>query len=451
MVISMVGGNLPHRLRALHEQYGPILRIAPDELTFTDPAAWRDIYPPNFMRPHEFKDKPPGKNAENLISASEPDHARFRKILAPAFSDKAVRDREPMIQGHVNLLVQRFYQKIDGNHTGDGAIVDFLQWFNYVFFDIIGDYVWGSSFGCLEQAQEHPWIQVIAQFKFALIAGSFKYYPPLDSVLTAITPRSAMADLWMIWRTTEGKISRRLNELANVNQDVMSHILAANESPTSPHMSRDEIEINSMLMVIAGSESTTTVILGIMNHLLRNPAKLAKLTHEIRSKYSTDDAITGASLSTLPYLNAVFHEGLRMCPTFPDGFRRKVPTGGAAVAGAFLPGGTVVSIPQWAAYSSPDNFYKPVSFLPERWLADSTNPSLQYAKDRRDVFNPFLLGPHNCPGRGLAYLESRILLAKMVWHFDFGAEALPIWENQKIYWFWEKQSTKVRISRKSGV
>ena len=445
MVKSMIGGDLPHRIKSFHEKYGPIVRIAPDELTFTNPAAWRDIYPPNFVRPREFKDKPPGKNAENLISAGEPDHARFRKILAPAFSDKAVHEQEPMIKGHIDVLVQKFYQAINEDESGDGVVVDLLQWFNYAFFDIIGDFVWGSSFNCLEQVQEHPWIQVIAQFKFALIAGSLKYYPPLDSIVTAITPKSAMADLWMIWKTTEDKISQRLAKPASVKTDVMSHVLAANESMSSLHMTRDEVEINSMMIVIAGSESTTTVLLGIMNHLMRNRSKLDTLTQEVRTKCTTQDDINETSLSKLPYLTAVFHEGLRICPTFPDGLRREIPHGGAAVAGQFLPAGTVVSIPQWAAYLSSDNFYKPASFLPERWLADPSDSLSPYAKDRRDVFNPFLLGPHNCPGRSLAYLESRLMLANLVWHFDMTGEGLPVWEDQKIYWFWEKQSMKVKI------
>ena len=441
----MVSGDLPHRIKAFHEKYGPVVRIAPDEVSFTDPSAWKDIYPKNFVRPREHKDKPPGKNAENLISASEPDHARFRKILAPAFSERAVTEQEAMIVGHVDLLISTFSKMIHENGAKGRTVVDLLQWLNYTFFDIIGDFVWGSSFDCLGETQEHPWIQVIAQFKFALIAGAFKYYPPFDSILTAITPKSAMADLWMIWKTTEEKIARRLASPENSHKDVIFHMLEANRSSSMPHITDEEIEINSMLLIIAGSESTTTVILGIINYLLRNPKSLEILTQEVRASYPTSDTISGVSLSKLPYLNAVFHEGLRICPTFPDGFRREIPEGGAAVAGHFLPAATVVSVPQWAAYRSPDNYHEPEQFLPERWLEDASNPAGLYAQDRRDVFNPFLLGPHNCPGKNLAYLESRLLLAKLVWHFDLEAEHVPVWDKQNIYWFWEKQPMKVTI------
>ncbi len=80
-VRSMLAGDLPHDVNSFHEQYGNIVRIAPDELSFTDPAAWKDIYTKDFLRPWTHRDKPPGKDAENLISASEKDQHRFRKVL----------------------------------------------------------------------------------------------------------------------------------------------------------------------------------------------------------------------------------------------------------------------------------------------------------------------------------------------------------------------------------
>ena len=444
---ALVGGTLPHQVKSLHERYGQVVRVAPDELSFTDPAAWRDIYPQNFVRPHEYKDKPPGKAAENLISASEPDHARFRKILAPAFSDKSVYEQEAMVTEHVNLLVRKLKGLIEDAPMQNTAVVDVLKWLNYTTFDIIGDFIWGSSFGCLDQGISHPWIEVIAQFKVALIVGAFKFYPPLDKILNAITPKSAMADLWMIWKTTEDKISQRLAR-PDDRKDAMSYMAGIDADP-SHHMSREELEINAMLLVVAGSESVTTALVGAIHWLLRTPAVLQKLVREVRAAYPKEEDITGASLSKLGYLNAVIQEALRLCPTIPDGMRRQIPIGGAPVAGHVLPAGTVVSIPQWATYQSPTNFYQPQEFHPDRWLGGESNASSPYTGDRKDAFNPFSLGPHNCPGRALAHLETRLILAKLVWHFDFAVSHendVGKWEQQAIFWFWEKHPMNVRIS-----
>lgn len=213
-------------------------------------------------------------------------------------------------------------------------------------------------------------------------------------------------------------------------------------------MSKSEMETIAMSIVVAGSESVTTVLTGIVHYLLRDPTRLGVLVQEIRSAFDQEKEIDSASLSQLPYLGAVLHEGLRLCPTIPDGMRRVVPKGGAMIAGEFLPENTVVSIPQWSAYLSKDNFASPTAFLPERWL-DSSRDSM-YGTDRRDAFQPFSLGPHNCPGRSIAYLEMRLIMAKLLWNFDL--EQRPgvhqsQWREQKIYWFWEKKATYARISR----
>ena len=442
-IYSMISGVLPHHVKNIHENYGEVVRVGPDELSFTNPTAWKDIYTKGFVRPYEYKDKPPGKDAENLISASEPDHYRFRKVLAPAFS--STTEQEVVVKAYVDLLIRKLHQTIRNDTSEGSTVVDLLKWFNYATFDIIGGLLWGSSFDCIDEMRYHPWIQVIAQLKIALIVGATKFYPPLDSILMMITPKSAMADLMDIWKTTEEKIAQRL-ELGTTHKDIISYMVPAHGS-SDHQMSLPEVEINSMLIVVAGSESVTTVLTGITNYLLRGPSKLRALVNEVRSTFRSEDDITGASVSGLPYLNAVLHEGLRLCPTIPDGMRRQVPKGGATVAGHFLPEGTVVSIPQWSTYQSASNFSSPTSFAPERWLERSTSST--YIIDRKDAFQPFSLGPHNCPGRSLAYLEMRLILVRMLWNFDIElvkGMGLPAWGRQKIYWFWDKQPTHVRLS-----
>ena len=442
----MLSGELPHDIKKLHEHYGEVVRVGPDELSFTNPTAWKDIYTKGFVRPYEYKDKPPGKDAENLISASESDHFRFRKVLAPAFS--VTMEQESIIQDSVSLLISKLRQSITADPSGTSTVVDLLRWLNYATFDIIGSLVWGSSFGCLEEAKYHPWIEVIAQFKTALVVGATKFYPPLNAILMMITPQSAMASLMQIWKTTEEKIAQRV-EKGTFQTDMISYMIPGGNSLLSPDegMSLPEAEINSMLIVVAGSESVTTALTGIINYLLHDPKRFQSVTEEVRSTFISEENITATTVSQLPYLNAILHEGLRLCPTIPDGMRRQVPKGGAHVAGHFLPEGTVVSIPQWATYLSASNFFSPTLFAPERWLPKA--PDSVYSGDRKDAFQPFSLGVHNCPGRSLAYIEMRLILARIVWNFDMqpipGMDLVE-WSKQKIYWFWEKQPTYVRIS-----
>jgi cytochrome P450 len=455
----MVKGRLPHRIKHLHAQYGDIVRVAPDELSFIDPAAWRDIYPKNFLRPNEYKDQPPGKTAANLIACTETEHVRFRKVLAPGFSERYVMEQESIIQGYIDQLINKINGRIareaeaEGKGTGKTTL-DVVEWINYVAFDIIGDLTWGSSFGCLDGLTYHPWIQTVSQFKTALAVAATKFYPIVNRGLMAITPPSALKDVMEMWKVTEQKVRQRVERGGMERPDFVSIILAAaaaaskdgGDGGKGESMTQEEMEVNAMMIVAAGSESVTTVLAGVINYLLRNPEKLATLTHEIRATFRAESEITGAALKNCSYLNAVLNEGMRLCPTIPDSMRRLVPARGAIVCGQALPADTVVSIPPWASYRSRRNFGRPDEFLPERWIS----PDQEGKDDSKIAFNPFCLGPHNCPGQNLAWLELRLILARLIWGFDMsippGVE-LPSWEEQGIWWFWDKMPTLVSFSQ----
>ena len=365
-------------------------------------------------------------------------------------------DYEKIIHGNVDSLMKKLRQLSE--ITDSDQSIDLLQWFNYITLDIIGDILWSSSFGCLESRRIPSWMQPINQFKLTMVRVALRYYYPLDLIVRIITPNAALAPLMEIWRNIEEALSRRLTVTKSLGPDIVSHIMNANKAASVSYMSRSEIEMNSLSFIIAGSESVTTVLTGVTNHLLRNPLILQKLTAEIRSNFKDETEMSNRALSKLPYLDAVIREGLRTCPTIPDGIRRITPQGGAFVAGYYLPEGITVSVSQWAAYHSSSNFHSPWTFQPERWLAPPSTPTTQSStagsplgdKEYRapNAFNPFSLGAHNCPGKSIAHMEMRLILARLLWNFEIEKptdRTLPVWETQDIYWFWVKKPLYVRL------
>lgn len=93
-------------------------------------------------------------------------------------------------------------------------------------------------------------------------------------------------------------------------------------------------------------------------------------------------------------------------------------------------------------------FHDPNKFHPERWLP-STHPlySAVFANDVKDASKPFSIGPRMCIGINLAYLEMRITLAKMVWHFDWELKSENIdWANDtRMNMLWKKPKVNVSI------
>lgn len=98
-----------------------------------------------------------------------------------------------------------------------------------------------------------------------------------------------------------------------------------------------------------------------------------------------------------------------------------------------------------------------MTFAPERWLpTDHPLYNPRYANDDKDASKPFSLGSRVCIGINLAYMELRIILAKMVYHFDWelvkGPEGTErAWDRDcRQYTLWDKPSLKVRYKDVHG-
>lgn len=133
----------------------------------------------------------------------------------------------------------------------------------------------------------------------------------------------------------------------------------------------------------------------------------------------------------------------------PDGFRREIPPGGDEVCGEWLPEGTIVKVSVWAAFMSSSSFARPTAFLPERWLANQSSSPSEFDNHNRKIFNPFGLGARNCIGQNLAWMEMRLILARMIWNFDISlpTDSLKLdLESWKTYCVWEKKPIEVVLT-----
>ncbi|KAF2183916.1 cytochrome P450 ClCP1 [Zopfia rhizophila CBS 207.26] len=450
-LISMLRGNLPLRVKEHHDRYGAVVRVAPDELSFLD--GWKDIYSSKYLdRPRQWRIIPPGVEADDLISATTAIHARFRKAILPGFSLKARDKQEPLVTHYVDLLMEKL-QNLGGEGTKEKpSVVNMVEWISYAAFDMTSDLGWGRPLQCLETGRYQPWMTMITQYQAALFAVAFKYYPPLGRLVAFLTPSFALEALNTVMSIARENVQHRL-ALSTERPDFIGPIIAHNKSSPAKALSLAEMETNSTLFVLGGTEPTTVALTGTLQLLLTNPACMEKICAEVRSAFATEKDITASSTEGLQYLNAVLREGLRMCPPFPDGLRRVISNNGTTIAGVFVPAGMTVSSACWSTFQSASMFHEPQKFAPERWIegvavkeGEKLSP---YASDRRDAFYPFSLGPRNCPGQHLAWMEMRILLARLLWKFEFGVpegKHFMEWTQQKIFWHWQQEEVEVEIS-----
>lgn len=333
-----------HDFERLHTIYGPVLRIAPNEVTFADEAAWADIFhtrsdSEQFLKDPLWWSRQPGQ-PNSLLSAIDPkEHATIRKLIAPAFTPRALKAQEPIIHQYVNLLIERIQELVTAarDNGEEAADIDMTPWFHFTTFDVFGDLGFGESFNCLQSSKYHPWIALLFNsVKAASFIAAVRYYPLLQSLLFKFIPKSLRKMQMDHYQQIVEKVDRRLNwELER--PDIMSHVI--DERKGAAELPIGVIHVTFMILTTTGSETTATVLSGALNYLASNPDKLQLLTTEIRQTFHSEAEISLDTLRQLPYLNAVINEALRLCPPVPWILPRRVPASGSEVAGVWLPGG----------------------------------------------------------------------------------------------------------------
>lgn len=337
--LGLVRGRIITDLAALHERYGDVVRVSPNSLSFIHPDAWQDIYA---RKPGQL---PFSKDllryskdlcingAQEILTADEGDHSRLRRVLTHGFSERSIREQEPLVKSNVGLLVRRLRERIQ-----DGAVagkVDMSRWLNWTTFDIIGDLAFGEPFGCLEQGEYHPWVSLIFDsVRGVSIMGSVKQFPWLNHVFQSLLPASLMQKLYDHQKLGIEKIDRRLRFGSDRN-DFLNIILRHNG--TEKEMSLGEIYSNANLIIMAGSETSATAMAGCLYFLALNPDVLHRLRDEIRARFAREEDITFEKLVDLTYLTAMLDESMRMYPAQPIFTPRITPNGGAVVAAHFVP------------------------------------------------------------------------------------------------------------------
>jgi cytochrome P450 len=242
---------------------------------------------------------------------------------------------------------------------------------------------------------------------------------------------------------TRKVVLQRLRASEVNHRDFIWYILRQREKF---NLEENEIIANSGLFIVAGSETTASALSGLVARLIQNPSCYATLVHEIRSTFATESAITFKTLTTLPYLNACIEETLRVHPPVTAGPPRTVPPSGDHVDGHWVPGGTTVSVSQWSSNHNPTYFRDPNDFVPQRWL------DAAYDSDDKKARQPFSVGPRNCIGKSLAYMEMRIMVARLLWNFDIvSVDGAPLWDpagemkHKKAWLVWEKSVIMVKL------
>lgn len=164
-------------------------------------------------------------------------------------------------------------------------------------FDIMADLTFGESMGLLETQEYSPWLQGIFDgIYYACVSRAFQHFPTLWKVVQLFIPRSVYEAAEASVKHSADRVDKRL-AMDTERPDIFGLVL---KHETGSKMPRSEMHANADLLMIAGTETTATMLSGLTYNLLTNPGPMERLTREIRGSFESADQITIDALPKLP-------------------------------------------------------------------------------------------------------------------------------------------------------
>ncbi|KAI0333961.1 cytochrome P450 [Cubamyces sp. BRFM 1775] len=383
----------------LHLRYGPIVRIAPDEVSFTSCEAKKEIYSSggsgydktSYYSLFEHFDTP------NIFSTLERGrHAAVKKRFVERYNKTHVMRPE------VSLVVQEHVEAFIGICAGEiGKSIDiYLLLHCFAIDSVTGHMFYPYGLHSLTEPRDFELMKELT-FPSLLKEQYLRYYlPGFGRVLAQMTGYGRLrSDGLACVRYVQDTVRS-----AAVAPHTLLHKLRLydNEDPDL-RLAASEC----MDHLVAGLDTTGDALCFLMYHISR-PA-LQSCQDRLREELLANLSVP---LDNLPYLDALVKEGLRVYNPAPVSLPRHVPDGGRVIDGVWLPAGTIVSCQAHTLHRYDTRvFPDPDNFIPERWL----DP--QGVIERNQLFFAFGAGGRGCIGKHLALFEMKLLLKEVYSNF----------------------------------
>ncbi|CAI0439776.1 unnamed protein product [Linum tenue] len=180
------------------------------------------------------------------------------------------------------------------------------------------------------------------------------------------------------------------------------------------HLSTDAIKAFLLDIFLAGSETPATLIEWTMAEMIRNPEVMHKAQSEVRKVFGERGKVEESKIHELTYLKLVIKETLRLHTPTPLVLPRECREE-CRIFGYDIPLKTRVLVNVWAISRDPRYWgVEAEKFLPERFLDEKVN-----FRGTDFEFLPFGAGRRMCPGISFGLAVVELLLANLLFHFDW--------------------------------
>ncbi|KAK6352846.1 hypothetical protein TWF696_004847 [Orbilia brochopaga] len=441
--IASKGINHYH-LYELHKKYGVAVRYGPNRVSFNSAKAIRDIY---------SSTKPLQKSAGYralLLTGGIPSlfssidkifHGRRRRIIGQGFSEAAMKSYEPIVQERIDRFSDVLIR--DADNEGWGRGYDMSRLCAGLTFDVMAALIFGRPFRILEDPKGLSYVidaiisagRSVGIFHHLPIFGNNEFFfrvrglfrllflnmQDIRNIKHFLTLSNAMTEERSKTEAARAAGEDIVKAQGTPAKDIFSYILDAKDPETGMHLSYTELWSEARVMIIAGSDTTSTALAGAFYYLSRDREILEKLRKELHAAFATEGEIwPGAKLTACTYLKHVVDEALRMSSPIGGILWRETQTD-YIVEGRHLPKGTDVGVPVYATHHNPEYYPDPHTFNPDRW--DESVVGAEAVAAAKSAWLPFQTGARSCIGRPLAMMELMLTLARTVYKYDIRVEA----------------------------
>ncbi|KAI0067779.1 cytochrome P450 [Artomyces pyxidatus] len=392
-----------------------ILSEGPNELSIRDASAIQPVLGPGGLPKGPWWAHWPNVGPVLIGMRHTGEHARRRRPWNRAFTGSALKDYEDIVTKRSRQLAERLDGLIhsQGELPGSGAVLDLGAWLSYFATDLMGDMAFGGGFELVRDGRDTEGVWAI--MKSGLRASAICAHASWIFHFIKLAP-SLQRRVAGLQEFATKSVTRRM-EIGAWRKDLFFH-LSDEEKHESVAPTFEELAADGILAIVAGADTSATVLTAFFWYLLQNPGAYQRLQQEVDNTFSGGEEITDAvKLSQMEWLNGCINEACRLQPPLPSGTQRSVGRGkGPKVIGTnVIPDETQIFVHTYSVQRDPRNFTSPDSFLPERWL----NPlPKEISTHNTAAFFPFSYGPANCAGKNLALLQMRTVICWLMQRFE---------------------------------
>ncbi|KAI8633672.1 cytochrome P450 CYP4/CYP19/CYP26 subfamily [Xylariaceae sp. FL1651] len=408
----------------MHKHYGDFVRFGPNMVSISDPSLIPDVYPVRRGLPKGsfYRSLMPYSrhgSAQPLVfnTRDETLHMQMKKPIAPLFSLSNILSYEKFVDD----VTQQLFEQFDRRFVEEGIIFDLGEWFQYFAFEVMGTMTFSRRYGFLHQGHDNNGL-IWAIWNFMKTAAPITQIPWVDLVLyknpiaAYLRPTTGMPILKIVRESIEERRKatpdgKRVDGECTMQGDFLSRFLQVQKD--DPSVPAWTVTAWTFSNVIAGSDSTASVMKTLWYNLLSHPDSMSLLYKELLQAKLSRPYPRWTEIAALPYLDACINEAVRLHPPFCLPLERVVPEGGLEIGGRFIPGGTVIGMNPWVL-----NHHKPTfgddahEWRPERWLGDSD----KYRMMEQAVLT-FGAGRRICLGRYIAILELKKITSALALNY----------------------------------